>query len=647
MALAFQQIQSIDVTLGGSGVNSTDTSIDVIGLTLPNGTAITTAMLGTAAIGYGTLEPETTREENISFTGITDNGNNSYTLTGVTRGLGFKWPYTADTALRQPHSGSTILRLSNSAPFYTEFSILRNDEAVTGLKTFATGSRPQLSVDADATDDDQLITHGELTRAVLGGVTVPKLTITAVAGETVAAGNLLYFKESDQRWWKVDADTFATASQVKIGFAQGAGTAGVGITGGVLIEGVDENQTGLTLGAKYYVSGTAGGITTTPGAISQFVGWANSATSIIISPDDAIDNIVTGTSGEALTVGQWVYFKASDARWWKVDTSSDASSRAVQIGVVQSAAGSAALPVLVRISGVDQTQTGLTAGTLYYSSTTTPGAIRAFSGGSSDTTRGPVGQAVSATRIKMFDKSDIYNATQEGIQTFALDTSGTDAYAITLVPAPPELTRGMTVRFRITVANTGAATLNVNGLGALPIVKGLSTALETGDLVADQIVTVVYNTLPTPEWQIVETPVNLLTGITTPIVTQHAHKRTKILAQRVANAASGAVTYAHGLAAIPNWVRISFTATAVNSFGVGNGAYDRVAATQGNSSVSYIAGTIAGNSDTTNTIAYVDGGGSQKGVVSVDGTNVTITWTLAGAPTIGGANLEMLIEQGV
>lgn len=134
---SFHQIQGIDYTLSGSGVSSSATSVGVIGLRYPDGTPIVTADLGTAGIGYGTFEPETSREENFSFTGITDNGNDSFTLTGVTRGLGFKFPYASDVSLRLPHSGSTVLRLSNSAPFYEEFAVKRNDNAFTGDNTFS------------------------------------------------------------------------------------------------------------------------------------------------------------------------------------------------------------------------------------------------------------------------------------------------------------------------------------------------------------------------------------------------------------------------------------------------------------------------------------------------------------------------------
>lgn len=51
----------------------------------------------------------------------------------------------------------------------------------------------------------------------------------------------------------------------------------------------------------------------------------------------------------------------------------------------------------------------------------------------------------------------------------------------------------MRLRFKPSTANTGPATLDVNGLGALALVTGLSTPLVTGDIVANQIVEVVYN----------------------------------------------------------------------------------------------------------------------------------------------------------
>lgn len=49
---------------------------------------------------------------------------------------------------------------------------------------------------------------------------------------------------------------------------------------------------------------------------------------------------------------------------------------------------------------------------------------------------------------------------------FAADNEANDTYVITLAPAPAALTTGMVIIFTAKTANTGACTVNVNGLGA-------------------------------------------------------------------------------------------------------------------------------------------------------------------------------------
>ena len=152
---SFYQVQGQDFFLDGSGITATATSIVLVSMTYPNGNAnIVTADIG--AINYATLEPATAREENISFTGITQNANGSATLTGVTRGLKPFHPYTADTTLRIAHAGDALIRLTNSGPFYAEFGIKRNDETVPGAWTFSQNvTVPALPVAAtDATSKE-------------------------------------------------------------------------------------------------------------------------------------------------------------------------------------------------------------------------------------------------------------------------------------------------------------------------------------------------------------------------------------------------------------------------------------------------------------------------------------------------------------
>ncbi len=76
---------------------------------------------------------------------------------------------------------------------------------------------------------------------------------------------------------------------------------------------------------------------------------------------------------------------------------------------------------------------------------------------------------------------------------YVADSVGTDAYAITVSPAITAYTVGQRFIFKVATANTGACTLNVNSLGAKTIKKAVTTDLSTGDLVADQIVEVVYD----------------------------------------------------------------------------------------------------------------------------------------------------------
>lgn len=77
--------------------------------------------------------------------------------------------------------------------------------------------------------------------------------------------------------------------------------------------------------------------------------------------------------------------------------------------------------------------------------------------------------------------------------SYAVDSVGTDSYAITPSPAITAYAAGQSFTFQAGTANTNAATLNVNGLGAKTIKKNTSVDLETGDILANQIITVKYD----------------------------------------------------------------------------------------------------------------------------------------------------------
>lgn len=75
----------------------------------------------------------------------------------------------------------------------------------------------------------------------------------------------------------------------------------------------------------------------------------------------------------------------------------------------------------------------------------------------------------------------------------AFTATGTDTYAITPVPAVTSYTTYQAWYVLFTNANTGAATINVSGLGAKAITKNGTTALASGDIPAGSVRQVMYD----------------------------------------------------------------------------------------------------------------------------------------------------------
>lgn len=93
------------------------------------------------------------------------------------------------------------------------------------------------------------------------------------------------------------------------------------------------------------------------------------------------------------------------------------------------------------------------------------------------------------TNTNLATKVGIQNATY----TYAPDAQASDSYAITLDPAPSAYAIGQSFTFKANTANTGSASLNVNGLGAKTLKKLTDQDLVTGDIEAGSIVEVVYD----------------------------------------------------------------------------------------------------------------------------------------------------------
>jgi hypothetical protein len=85
------------------------------------------------------------------------------------------------------------------------------------------------------------------------------------------------------------------------------------------------------------------------------------------------------------------------------------------------------------------------------------------------------------------------NADGHGPVNYSVDTGAANAYVVAPSPAFPALVAGISIIFQAANANTGASTLNVNGLGAVAIKKIVNQALVAGDILAGEVVEVIYD----------------------------------------------------------------------------------------------------------------------------------------------------------
>lgn len=253
-----------------TSAGSADTTIRLSSFKEPvSNNAYTMAYMNTSVV-CGTLDPQTTRSEFISFTGITQNSDGSAILTGVTRGLERSYPYAASTTFRQAHPAQSVFIISDAPCLFNQYGIKQNDETLTGYWNAPT----PLST-------DNIATKGYVDNLVNGGtVSNARVVVPGTAGETLAAGDIVALRKSDGEWYLADNDSPQLLIDSVLGVAQGAGTNGNAITGGVLLSGLDTNQSGLSAGQRYFISGTAGDLTTS--TTTYMVGQSRTTTDLYV-----------------------------------------------------------------------------------------------------------------------------------------------------------------------------------------------------------------------------------------------------------------------------------------------------------------------------------------------------------------------------
>lgn len=81
---------------------------------------------------------------------------------------------------------------------------------------------------------------------------------------------------------------------------------------------------------------------------------------------------------------------------------------------------------------------------------------------------------------------------QQQAYTYAADDGVANAYLVVLTPTPT-IVAGSVVVFKAGAANTGASTLSINGGPLVPIVKDGGTALAGGEILANKIITAIFD----------------------------------------------------------------------------------------------------------------------------------------------------------
>lgn len=146
------------------------------------------------------------------------------------------------------------------------------------------------------------------------------LDLPGVAGEILAANEYAYLStgagsKTAGRWYKADADLLYASLTTQTGFVQAAAAAGAAVT--IRAAGRHTGMSGLTIGAPYFVSGTAGAITITPPARRRLVGQADTTTSIVFAADPDLSGVLNvldyGATGDGTTNDRAAIQAAIDA----------------------------------------------------------------------------------------------------------------------------------------------------------------------------------------------------------------------------------------------------------------------------------------------------------------------------------------------
>ena len=181
---SLKYVSSPTLYLAGSGTIVGATSIVLTSLTDIYGNVLTMSDFGDK--GFVTLEPDTSNEEQATFTGITANANLTYTLTGVKSSLA-KSAYTETSGLVRQHSGGSKVVVTDTVAFWNTFANKINDEVVTGNWDVPTPTSANKIANKGYVDGVAIAGGADASTTVKG---ISKLSVAPVSGTNpIAVGD--------------------------------------------------------------------------------------------------------------------------------------------------------------------------------------------------------------------------------------------------------------------------------------------------------------------------------------------------------------------------------------------------------------------------------------------------------------------------
>lgn len=144
-----------------------------------------------------------------------------------------------------------------------------------------------------------------------GPLSTNNVDVLGTAGEAITAGQAVYLSDGSGsknagQWYKADATNGYSSTLNIVGVAPSAISSGV--AGSVRLQGLVTGLLSLSVGSKYYVSGTPGSLTTTPPTNARVMGVADTTTSLVLSVPDIGVALLNSTN---IFAGNWTQFTAS------------------------------------------------------------------------------------------------------------------------------------------------------------------------------------------------------------------------------------------------------------------------------------------------------------------------------------------------